>query len=73
MVRCGHIGLLCVQEYAEDRPNVSTVLSMITSDNAELPTPKQPAFTRGHASPQPGSSKREGSVNADTITVLEPR
>ncbi|KAH0697200.1 hypothetical protein KY289_014682 [Solanum tuberosum] len=73
VVRCVHIGLLCVQEYAEDRPNVSTVLSMITSDNAELPTPKQPAFTRGHASPQPGSSKREGSVNADTITVLEPR
>ncbi|XP_049385510.1 G-type lectin S-receptor-like serine/threonine-protein kinase At1g11300 isoform X4 [Solanum stenotomum] len=73
VVRCVHIGLLCVQEYAEDRPNVSTVLSMITSDNAELPTPKQPAFTGGHASPQPGSSKREGSVNADTITVLEPR
>lgn len=23
VVRCVHIGLLCVQEYAEDRPNVS--------------------------------------------------
>ncbi|KAH0697201.1 hypothetical protein KY290_014641 [Solanum tuberosum] len=73
MVRCGHIGLLCVQEYAEDRPNVSTVLSMLTSDIAELPTPKQPAFTGGHASPQQVSSKSQGSVNADTITILEPR
>ncbi|XP_016560043.1 G-type lectin S-receptor-like serine/threonine-protein kinase At1g11300 isoform X2 [Capsicum annuum] len=73
MVRCVHIGLLCVQEYAEDRPNVSTVLSMLTSDIAELPTPKQPAFTGGHASPQQGSSKSQGSMNADSITVLEPR
>ncbi|KAH0699830.1 hypothetical protein KY284_014045 [Solanum tuberosum] len=73
MVRCVHIGLLCVQEYAEDRPNVSTVLSMLTSDITELPTPKQPAFTGGHASPQQVSSKSQGSVNADTITVLEPR
>ncbi|XP_049385508.1 G-type lectin S-receptor-like serine/threonine-protein kinase At1g11300 isoform X3 [Solanum stenotomum] len=73
MVRCVHIGLLCVREYAEDRPNVTTVLSMLTSDIAELPTPKQPAFTGGHASPQQVSSKSQGSVNADTITVLEPR
>ncbi|CAN4078250.1 unnamed protein product [Withania somnifera] len=73
VVRCVHIGLLCVQEYAEDRPNVSTVMSMLTRDIAELPTPKQPAFTGGHAIPQQGSSEIQGSVNADSITVVEPR
>ncbi|XP_060192935.1 G-type lectin S-receptor-like serine/threonine-protein kinase At1g11300 [Lycium barbarum] len=73
VVRCVHIGLLCVQEYADDRPNVSTVLSMLTRDIAELPTPKQPAFTRGHGPPEQGSSKAQGSVDADSITVVEPR
>ncbi|KAM3251772.1 hypothetical protein P3L10_005842 [Capsicum annuum] len=71
--RCVHIGLLCVQEYADDRPNVSTVLSILTSDIAELPTPKQPAFTGGHASPKQESFRSQGSVNADSITILEPR
>ncbi|XP_055804242.1 G-type lectin S-receptor-like serine/threonine-protein kinase At1g11300 [Solanum dulcamara] len=75
--RCVHVGLLCVQEYAEDRPNVSTVLSMLTREIDDLPSPKQPAFTTrptfSKNTPQQGSSKRQGSVNADTITVLEPR
>nr|XP_009781162.1 PREDICTED: LOW QUALITY PROTEIN: G-type lectin S-receptor-like serine/threonine-protein kinase At1g11330 [Nicotiana sylvestris] len=73
VVRCVHIGLLCVQEYAEDRPNVSTVLSMLTSDIADLPTPKQPAFTGGRGSSEQGSSNSQGSVNTDSITVVEPR
>ncbi|XP_075090912.1 G-type lectin S-receptor-like serine/threonine-protein kinase At1g11300 [Nicotiana tabacum] len=75
VVRCVHIGLLCVQEYAEDRPNISTVLSMLTSDIAELPTPKQPAFTGGggHGSSEQGSSNSQVSVNTDSITVVEPR
>ncbi|KAK4361015.1 hypothetical protein RND71_019967 [Anisodus tanguticus] len=73
IVRCVRIGLLCVQEYAEDRPNVTAVLLMLTSEIAELPAPKQPAFSRGHGSSEQGSSKSKGSVNADSITVVEPR
>ncbi|XP_074367799.1 G-type lectin S-receptor-like serine/threonine-protein kinase At4g27290 [Apium graveolens] len=37
------IGLLCVQEYPEDRPNMSSVVLMLTSEIA-LPTPKKPGF-----------------------------
>ncbi|KAM4110796.1 hypothetical protein ACJW30_05G019200 [Castanea mollissima] len=42
--KCIHVGLLCVQELARDRPNVSTVISMLKSEILDMPTPKQPAF-----------------------------
>ncbi|XVF30513.1 hypothetical protein REPUB_Repub16aG0064400 [Reevesia pubescens] len=45
ILRCIHVGLLCVQEFANDRPTISTVLSMLNSEIVDLPTPKQPAFT----------------------------
>ncbi|XP_074347426.1 G-type lectin S-receptor-like serine/threonine-protein kinase At4g27290 [Apium graveolens] len=49
--------LLCMQEYPEDRPNMSLVYLMLTSNNA-LPRPKQPGFfserrNSGWAFPRP--------------------
>ena len=44
ILKCIHVGLLCVQELARDRPNASTVISMLKSEILDLPTPKQPAF-----------------------------
>ena len=41
-----HVGLLCVQEFAADRPTVSAVLSMLTSETDNLDKPKQTAFTQ---------------------------
>ncbi|XP_059437184.1 G-type lectin S-receptor-like serine/threonine-protein kinase At1g11330 isoform X3 [Corylus avellana] len=45
ILRCIHVGLLCVQEFAKDRPTVSIVISMLKSETLDLPLPKQPAFT----------------------------
>ncbi|RVW76137.1 G-type lectin S-receptor-like serine/threonine-protein kinase [Vitis vinifera] len=45
ILRCIHVGLLCVQEFVRDRPSISTVVSMLCSEIAHLPPPKQPAFT----------------------------
>ena len=44
MFRCIHVGFLCVQELARDRPTISTVISMLSSDIVDLPFPKQLAF-----------------------------
>ncbi|KAK9714800.1 hypothetical protein RND81_06G121200 [Saponaria officinalis] len=46
--KCIHVGLLCVQEFPEDRPDVPTLIYMLdNADNIEtLPIPKQPGFTR---------------------------
>ncbi|KAK8292818.1 hypothetical protein V6Z11_D06G145300, partial [Gossypium hirsutum] len=39
-----HVGLLCVQNFAKDRPTMSTVTSMLSSEIENLPAPKQPPF-----------------------------
>ncbi|XXG69342.1 hypothetical protein AAC387_Pa06g2236 [Persea americana] len=47
MLRIIHIGLLCVQEDASDRPTMSTVVLMLSSNSTTLYKPKQPAFVWG--------------------------
>ncbi|KAK6946805.1 S-locus glycoprotein domain, partial [Dillenia turbinata] len=42
--RCIQIGLLCVQRHAKDRPTMSSALSMLDSENALMPQPKEPGF-----------------------------
>ncbi|KAK6934352.1 Bulb-type lectin domain [Dillenia turbinata] len=42
--RCIQIGLLCVQRLANDRPTMSSTLSMLDSENAVLSQPKEPGF-----------------------------
>ncbi|KAK7246619.1 hypothetical protein RIF29_41489 [Crotalaria pallida] len=44
ILRCIHIGLLCVQESARNRPNMATVVSMLNSEIVNIPPPRQPAF-----------------------------
>ncbi|WOH04251.1 hypothetical protein DCAR_0623660 [Daucus carota subsp. sativus] len=43
VLRSIHIGLLCVQQSPQDRPNMSSVVLMLGSDG-ELPVPTQPGF-----------------------------
>ncbi|KAL5579209.1 hypothetical protein UlMin_011651 [Ulmus minor] len=74
-LRCIEIGLLCVQEYASDRPTMSEVVSMLGNDVALSP-PKCPAliFKRTYTSSDPSStSEGPNSVNNVTCTIVEPR
>ncbi|KAL2495189.1 G-type lectin S-receptor-like serine/threonine-protein kinase [Forsythia ovata] len=78
ILRCIHIGLLCVQEFPFNRPNISTVLSMLCREIIDLPLPEQPAFTqnwtRSHVSSSSSQShtNTRGSSNND-ITMIEGR
>ncbi|KAG9452824.1 hypothetical protein H6P81_005728 [Aristolochia fimbriata] len=71
IMRCIHVGLLCVQEFAADRPSTSTVALFLGNDTVIPPVPKQPAFTRAATSRETASS--EVSVNDVTVTTLEAR
>uniref|UniRef100_A0A0R0G425 Receptor-like serine/threonine-protein kinase n=1 Tax=Glycine max TaxID=3847 RepID=A0A0R0G425_SOYBN len=42
--RCIHVGLLCVEHYANDRPTMSNVISMLTNESAPVTLPRRPAF-----------------------------
>ncbi|KAI0529644.1 hypothetical protein KFK09_002198 [Dendrobium nobile] len=67
VLKCIKIGLLCVQERPEDRPLMSDIILMLTSNNELLPEPKCPGFV---AKPDSSSSKRESpSINNVTLTI----
>ncbi|XP_074270058.1 G-type lectin S-receptor-like serine/threonine-protein kinase At1g11330 isoform X3 [Silene latifolia] len=45
--KCIHVGLLCVQEYAQDRPDISDVITKLGATSTRtFQKPKQPGFTR---------------------------
>uniref|UniRef100_A0A0E0HC84 Uncharacterized protein n=1 Tax=Oryza nivara TaxID=4536 RepID=A0A0E0HC84_ORYNI len=44
MMRCINIALLCVQENAVDRPTMSNVVAMLSSESMVLDEPKHPAY-----------------------------
>ncbi|XP_017976001.1 PREDICTED: G-type lectin S-receptor-like serine/threonine-protein kinase At1g11330 [Theobroma cacao] len=74
--RCMHVGLLCVQEFAKDRPTISTVISMLNSEIVDLPTPKQPAFIERMIAvdiESPQNNQNRCSINDVTVTNVEGR
>nr|ADQ37354.1 unknown [Arabidopsis lyrata] len=76
MLRCIHIGLLCVQESAATRPTMATVSLMLNSYSFTLPTPSRPAFVLESVIPSNVSSSTEGlqmSSNDVTVSEFSPR
>ena len=76
MSRCIHVGLLCVQESAKDRPSIATVLSMLSREIAHLPPPKQPPFSEKQSVVDTESAQlrqNECCSNQVTITVIQGR
>lgn len=75
-LKCIHVGLLCVQEDAKDRPTIATVVTMLTSETANLPKPKQPAFYIKRSLSVVGSPSSRPAIcsnNDITISNLEGR
>ncbi|XVE52860.1 hypothetical protein DITRI_Ditri02bG0158300 [Diplodiscus trichospermus] len=70
ILRCIHVGLLCVQEFAKDRPTMPNVVSMVNSEIVDLPTPKQPAFTETQIIQ---NIEYRSSVNEATFTDVDGR
>uniref|UniRef100_A0A5B7CD00 Receptor-like serine/threonine-protein kinase n=1 Tax=Davidia involucrata TaxID=16924 RepID=A0A5B7CD00_DAVIN len=72
VLRCIHVGQLCVQESAIHRPTMSAVLLMLESETASLPMPKQPSFIsiRSSADLDLYTGSHE-IVSSNDITVTE--
>lgn len=77
LLRCIQVGLLCVQDFPEDRPVMSSVVFMLANEGAMLPQPKQPGFFREGKSivnMKTTSIKEESyTENAVSITTLDGR
>nr|POF03092.1 cysteine-rich receptor-like protein kinase 26 [Quercus suber] len=89
ILKCIHIGLLCVQENMVKRPTMDSVVLMLNSESMTLSIPSRPAFTMDSntrssvlhvehnsgviGSTQSRSSSVQASVNDVSITELDPR
>ncbi|XVF86604.1 hypothetical protein PTKIN_Ptkin18bG0055700 [Pterospermum kingtungense] len=75
-LRCIHVGLLCVQDHAIDRPTMPDVVSMLSNETVQLPAPKQPAFFIHAAQEQPDIAEIQSnncSINYVSVSVMEAR
>ncbi|KAK2640433.1 hypothetical protein Ddye_028228 [Dipteronia dyeriana] len=76
VLRCIQVGLLCVQMFPEDRPEMSSVVFMLANEGLLLPQPKQPGFftQRGFIPGSTSSSKEKyDTENAMSITTQDGR
>uniref|UniRef100_A0A6N2L138 non-specific serine/threonine protein kinase n=1 Tax=Salix viminalis TaxID=40686 RepID=A0A6N2L138_SALVM len=77
MMRCIHIGLLCVQENVADRPTMASVVLMLSSSSLTLQIPSQPAFFMGNNTYQSDMSSSlgitQGKWNEGTpLDIIDP-
>ncbi|CAM0884814.1 unnamed protein product [Alopecurus aequalis] len=85
-LRCLHVGLMCVQADPGERPEISTIIFMLTRDNMEIQPPEEPAFlfrSLSHGRNLQSSSGasansifvlgEDSSLNGVTITEPYPR
>ncbi|KAI3952436.1 hypothetical protein MKX01_005303 [Papaver californicum] len=70
--KCVHIGLLCVQNRAIDRPTMAEVDLMLSSET-DRPSPKEPPYTFSASSEKPNSDPNLCSSNYVTVTAVEGR
>ncbi|XP_008224860.1 PREDICTED: cysteine-rich receptor-like protein kinase 10 [Prunus mume] len=69
-----HIGLLCVQEDANNRPTMSSIVRMLDSEAISLPRPERPAFFTGRSIEQHDQKNAPNcSTNNFTISIDVPR
>ena len=74
-VRCIQIGLLCLQRHPDDRPNMTSVVVMLSSENT-LPQPKEPGFLLEKVSyngEQSYGEQMSSSINEVTVSILSAR
>lgn len=81
MLRCVHIGLLCVHEDPTQRPSMTSIVLMLNSYSSSLPAPSPPTYyfpsymmNRVQSMIDESSSqKSEKTVNDASITEMDPR
>ncbi|RWR88286.1 cysteine-rich receptor-like protein kinase 10 isoform X2 [Cinnamomum micranthum f. kanehirae] len=76
VLRFVHIGLLCIQEDATNRPTMASVVLMLGSTTVTLPHPTEPPLYVGKreaTSEQSSSNPKTSSINEVTISEVGPR
>lgn len=77
IMRCIHIGLLCVQNNLDERPTTALIAHILNTDSVILPKPNHPAtykdYTRIGNTDQLPSNSISSSVFQELISEIYPR
>ncbi|KAF6159068.1 hypothetical protein GIB67_032685 [Kingdonia uniflora] len=73
VLRCIHVGLLCVQQRPEERPNMPYVVLMLSSETVSLPQPNRPGFynERSLVGADSSSSGKKFCSTDITVTCIQ--
>lgn len=63
VLRCIHLGLLCIQDQPSARPLMSSIVFMLENETAVLPAPKEPIYF----------TRREYGTDEDTRDSMRSR
>ncbi|KAI3837883.1 hypothetical protein MKW92_000127 [Papaver armeniacum] len=72
VLRCVHIGLLCCENRAVDRPTMDEVDLMLNYET-DRPSPKEPPYTFPTSSEKPSIPRIHCSNNNVTLTTIGGR
>ena len=67
IMRCMHIGLLCVQENVVDRPTMASIVLMLSSYSLTLPLPSKTSFFIHNSMNQ--APLLQGSDSSDNVSA----
>ena len=72
-----HVGLLCVQESAEIRPNMQEAVLMLVNKSSILSRPEKPGFFNATnlqaGSPSASDTYLSATMNVNTVTEIDGR
>nr|GMD83080.1 putative receptor-like protein kinase At4g00960 [Ipomoea batatas] len=72
VIQCMHIGLLCVQEYANERLTMGEVMCMLNNYSANnWATPHEPAFYGNGSKRMPREIELEQSMTVNEVSISE--
>lgn len=72
IMRCIHIGLLCVQENVASRPTMASIVSMLNSHSVTLSLPSKPAYyLHNSENDTTEGTKSYGSKNSADVSINE--
>ncbi|KAK3433353.1 hypothetical protein EUGRSUZ_D00831 [Eucalyptus grandis] len=67
VIRCMHIGLLCVQDDTEDRPTMDSVVLMLNSESINIPVPQRPTFFFSSKKNKPAPSVPNSDLSTSKV------
>ncbi|KAL8107847.1 hypothetical protein AgCh_024305 [Apium graveolens] len=72
VLQCIHVGMLCVQMSAAQRPTMSQVLNMIESDSTTLPVPRFPDMSSTNSAEMDSIMQdHDTNISSTEVTVTE--